>query len=121
MQVASTNVLVEATCTGWTVAQVFQHAVGGQIGYAAALTGEPCPDFVRAGRSGPRLGHRRSDGPAVATHAQVGPPPSSRSAGRSSSRCPRGTYVVALASDQGDDDVAVLLRYLGRDPCWSTS
>ncbi|GAB2919986.1 maleylpyruvate isomerase family mycothiol-dependent enzyme [Streptomyces heilongjiangensis] len=32
-------------CAGWTVTQVFQHAVGDQIGYAAALTGEPGPDF----------------------------------------------------------------------------
>ncbi|MEU5040364.1 TIGR03086 family metal-binding protein [Streptomyces griseorubiginosus] len=32
-------------CERWTVAQVFQHAVGDQIGFAAALTGEPGPDF----------------------------------------------------------------------------
>ncbi|MFF7258709.1 TIGR03086 family metal-binding protein [Streptomyces sp. NPDC008159] len=32
-------------CAEWTVTQVFQHAVGDQIGYAAALTGEPGPDF----------------------------------------------------------------------------
>ncbi|MFI6808991.1 TIGR03086 family metal-binding protein [Streptomyces luteogriseus] len=32
-------------CAGWTVARVFQHAVSDQIGYAAALTGEPGPDF----------------------------------------------------------------------------
>ncbi|MEV4859452.1 TIGR03086 family metal-binding protein [Streptomyces ossamyceticus] len=32
-------------CAGWTVTHVFQHAVGDQIGYAAALTGEPGPDF----------------------------------------------------------------------------
>ncbi|MDX3453820.1 hypothetical protein PV396_18005 [Streptomyces sp. ME02-8801-2C] len=35
----------DALREGWTVAQVFQHAAGGQIGYAAALTGEPGPDF----------------------------------------------------------------------------
>ncbi|WP_075738318.1 TIGR03086 family metal-binding protein [Streptomyces acidiscabies] len=32
-------------CEGWTVTQVFQHAVGDQIGYAAALTGGPGPGF----------------------------------------------------------------------------
>jgi hypothetical protein len=28
-------------------------------------------------------------------------------------------YTAALAPEQGDDDVAVLLRYLCRDPRWS--
>ncbi|MGW7496691.1 hypothetical protein ACWGKA_20635 [Streptomyces luteogriseus] len=31
---------------------------------------------------------------------------------------PRGAYVAALAPEQGDTDVAVLLRHLGRDPRW---
>jgi uncharacterized protein (TIGR03086 family) len=30
-------------CDKWTVTQVFQHAVGDQIGYAAAITGGPWP------------------------------------------------------------------------------
>jgi hypothetical protein len=34
-------------CAAWSVAQVFQHAVGDQIGYAAALTGEPGPTSTR--------------------------------------------------------------------------
>ncbi|MER7367681.1 TIGR03086 family metal-binding protein [Nonomuraea wenchangensis] len=29
-----------------------------------------------------------------------------------------GAYAAALAPEQGDDDVAALLRYLGRDPQW---
>ncbi|WP_449350883.1 TIGR03086 family metal-binding protein [Streptomyces shaanxiensis] len=32
-------------CERWTVTQVLQHAVGDQLGFAAALTGEPGPDF----------------------------------------------------------------------------
>ncbi|TMR09345.1 maleylpyruvate isomerase family mycothiol-dependent enzyme, partial [Nonomuraea turkmeniaca] len=32
-------------CSSWTVTQVFQHAVGDQLGFAAALTGEPGPSF----------------------------------------------------------------------------
>ncbi len=32
-----------------------------------------------------------------------------------------GAYTAALAPEQGDDDVAVLLRHLGRDPRWSAS
>ncbi|TMR10418.1 TIGR03086 family protein, partial [Nonomuraea turkmeniaca] len=32
-----------------------------------------------------------------------------------------GAYAAALAPAQGDDDVAALLRYLGRDPHWSAS
>lgn len=32
-------------CAAWNVTQVLQHAVGDQIGFAAALTGEPGPTF----------------------------------------------------------------------------
>ena len=32
-------------CEKWTVTQVLQHAVGDQIGYAAAITGGPGPTF----------------------------------------------------------------------------
>lgn len=34
---------------------------------------------------------------------------------------PRGAYTAALSPGEGDDDVAVLLRYLGRDPLRSVS
>src|SRR5947209_19175249 len=40
-------------CTEWTVTQVFQHAVGDQLGYASFLTGGPLPDedpFAPSGR-----------------------------------------------------------------------
>jgi uncharacterized protein (TIGR03086 family) len=32
-------------CADWNVTQVFQHAAGDQLGYAAFITGEPGPDF----------------------------------------------------------------------------
>ncbi|UBU17150.1 TIGR03086 family metal-binding protein [Nonomuraea gerenzanensis] len=32
-------------CAGWSVAHVLQHAAGDQVGFAAALTGEPGPAF----------------------------------------------------------------------------
>lgn len=32
-------------CERWTVAQVLQHAAGDQVGYAAAITGEPGPGY----------------------------------------------------------------------------
>ncbi|MDX2908572.1 hypothetical protein [Streptomyces griseiscabiei] len=32
-----------------------------------------------------------------------------------------GAYTAALTPGHRDDDVAVLLRYLGRDPGWSAS
>ncbi|MBB4710234.1 uncharacterized protein (TIGR03086 family) [Streptomyces luteogriseus] len=161
-------------CTGWTVAQVFQHAVGDQIGYAAALTGEPGPDFDPFDPSGEMEGVDPEaflgDGLARAAHAWAGVdrdaaevptpvPPHKMSPWSGSAACgldaavhawdiavatgrpspltpelarlllriareiveplrPRGAYVAALAPEQGDDDVAVLLRYLGRDPRW---
>ncbi|QZZ24991.1 maleylpyruvate isomerase N-terminal domain-containing protein [Streptomyces sp. ST1015] len=43
-------------CEGWTVTQVFQHAVGDQIGYAAALTGGPGPGFDPFAPSGDLAG-----------------------------------------------------------------
>ncbi|MFH9990559.1 TIGR03086 family metal-binding protein [Streptomyces luteogriseus] len=161
-------------CACWTVAQVFQHAVGDQIGFAAALTGEPGPAFDPFDPSGEMEGVAPEafleDALARAAHAWAGvdrdaaevptpvPPhkmsPWSGSAacgldaavhawdiavatGRPSPLTPRlarlllgiareiveplrpyGAYGAALAPEQGDDDVAVLLRYLGRDPRW---
>jgi uncharacterized protein (TIGR03086 family) len=32
-------------CSGWTVAQVLQHAAGDQLAYSASITGGPGPDF----------------------------------------------------------------------------
>ncbi|MEO3790247.1 maleylpyruvate isomerase N-terminal domain-containing protein [Nonomuraea sp. B10E15] len=32
-----------------------------------------------------------------------------------------GAYAAALETEPGDDEVAVLLRYLGRDPRWAPS
>ncbi|MEV7890704.1 maleylpyruvate isomerase N-terminal domain-containing protein [Streptomyces sp. NPDC002817] len=162
---------------GWTVAQVFQHAVGDQGGYAAALTGEPGLDFNPFDPSGDMEGvdpvafledalaraakawagidrdvaevptpvppHELSPwsgsaarGLDTAVHAwdiamATGrPPPLTPELARSLLKIareiveplrPRGAYVAALVPKQGDDDVAVLLRYLGRDPRRSTS
>lgn len=164
-------------CAGWTVAQVFQHAVGDQIGFAAALTGEPGPDFNPFAPSGDMEGVDPAafleDALARAAKAWAGadrdaaevpvpPPPHKLSPWSGSAACgldaavhawdiavatgrpspltpelarpllkvareiveplrPRGAYTAALAPDEGDDDVAVLLRYLGRAPLWSAS
>ncbi|WP_328752844.1 TIGR03086 family metal-binding protein [Streptomyces sp. NBC_00285] len=164
-------------CEGWNVAQVFQHAVGDQIGFAAALTGEPGPGFDPFDPSGEMEGVYPSafleDGLARAARAwaevdrnaaEVATPvpphrmsPWSGSAacgldaavhawdialatGRPSPLTPElarpllrvareiveplrsyGAFAAALAPERGDDDMAVLLRYLGRDPRWSTS
>ncbi|MCX4853822.1 TIGR03086 family metal-binding protein [Streptomyces canus] len=164
-------------CEGWSVAQVFQHAVGDQIGFAAALTGEPGPDANPFDPSGEMEGVDPAafleDALARAAKAWAGvdrdavevpvpvPPhrlsPSSGSAAcgldaavhawdiaRATGRQPPltpglarplleaarqiveplrayGAYAAALAPERGDDDVALLLRYLGRNPRWSAS
>ncbi|MEU0411192.1 TIGR03086 family metal-binding protein [Streptomyces griseorubiginosus] len=164
-------------CAHWTVAQVFQHAVGDQIGFAAALTGEPGPDFDPFAPSGELDGVDPTafleDALARAAKAWAGvdrdaaevpvpvPPhklsPWSGSAacgldaavhawditaatGRPSALTPDlarpllevareiveplrayGAYAAALTPEQADDDVAILLRHLGRDPRWSAS
>ncbi|MFD8237262.1 TIGR03086 family metal-binding protein [Streptomyces sp. NPDC059696] len=164
-------------CAEWTVAQVFQHAVGDQIGFAAALTGEPGPDFDPFAPSGAMEGVDPAtfleDALARAAKAWAGVAPDiaevatpvpphtmspwsgsaacgldaavhawdiARATGRPSPLTPElarpllevareiveplrsyGAYAAVLAPEQGDDDVAVLLRHLGRDPRWSAS
>ncbi|SPE99738.1 TIGR03086 family metal-binding protein [Streptomyces sp. MA5143a] len=164
-------------CAEWTVTQVFQHAVGDQIGYAAALTGEPGPDFDPFAPSGDLEGADPvaflEDALARAAKAWAGAdrdaaevpvpvPPHKLSPWSGSAACgldaavhawdiaratggpspltpelarpllkvakeiveplrPYGAYAAALTPDEGDDDVAVLLRHLGRDPHWSAS
>ncbi|MBP5880351.1 TIGR03086 family metal-binding protein [Streptomyces scabiei] len=162
-------------CGEWTVTQVFQHAVGDQIGFAAALTGEPGPDFDPFAPSGELEGADPAvlleDALARAAKAWAGVdrgtaevpvpvPPHRLSPWSGSAACgldaavhawdiaratgrpspltpesarpllevareiveplrPYGAYAAALAPEQGDDDVADLLRYLGRDPHWT--
>ncbi|WP_216590012.1 TIGR03086 family metal-binding protein [Streptomyces brasiliscabiei] len=164
-------------CEGWSVAQVFQHTVGGQIGYAAALTGEPGPDFDPFAPSGQMegvdpaafledaLARTAKAWAAVdrdATEVPVPVPPHRMSLWSASAACgldaavhawdiavatgrpspltpelarpllkiareiveplrPHGAYTAALTTEQGDDDVADLLRYLGRDPHWRSA
>ncbi|MFE2214469.1 TIGR03086 family metal-binding protein [Streptomyces canus] len=164
-------------CEGWSVAQVFQHAVGDQIGFAAALTGEPGPDFNPFDPSGEMEGvdpaafledalaraakawagvdrdaaevpvpvppHRLSPwsgSAACGLDAAVHAWDIARGTGRRSPLTPGlgrplldvarqiveplrayGAYAAALAPERGDDDVALLLRYLGRNPRWSAS
>lgn len=162
-------------CEGWNVTQVLQHAVGDQIGYAAALTGGPGPGFNPFEPSGELEGADPAafleDALARAAKAFAGVdreaaqvpvpvPPHRLSPWSGSAACgldaavhawdlaaatsrpspiapelarpllevagqiveplrPYGAYAAALAPGQADDDVAVLLRYLGRDPHWS--
>lgn len=164
-------------CAAWTVTQVFQHAVGDQIGFAAALTGEPGPDFNPFDPPGElegadpaayledALGRAAKAWAAVdrdATDVPVPVPPHKLSPWSGSAACgldaavhawdlalatgqpspltaelarpllriakeiveplrAYGAYATALDPDQGDDDVAVLLRYLGRDPHWAVT
>ncbi|WP_264933285.1 TIGR03086 family metal-binding protein [Streptomyces sp. A012304] len=163
-------------CAAWTVTQVLQHAVGDQIGYAAALTGEPGPAFDPFAPSGEMEGADPAafleDALARAAKAWAGVdrdvaevptpvPPHRLSPWSGSAACgldaavhawdiavatgqpspltpelarpllkiareiveplrPRA-YTAALTPEPGDDDVAALLRYLGRDPRWSVS
>jgi uncharacterized protein (TIGR03086 family) len=163
-------------CAGWTVAQVFQHAVGDQLGFAAALTGEPGPSFNPFDPSGvleedpvafmeaalarsakawaavdrdaaevptPVPPHKMSPwsgSTACALDAAVHAWDIAVATGRPSPLTPElarpllavakeiveplrawGAYAAALAPEPGDDDVALLLRYLGRDPHWTAS
>lgn len=163
-------------CADWNVTQVLQHAVGDQIGYAAALTGEPGPGFNPFAPSGDLAGVDPAvfleDALARAAKAFAGVdrdlaeipvpvPPHKLSPWSGAAACgldaavhawdiavatgrpspltpelarplltisreiveplrPRA-YAAALAPERSDDDVAVLLRYLGRDPHWSAS
>ncbi|MGW3342414.1 TIGR03086 family metal-binding protein [Nonomuraea rubra] len=161
-------------CAGWSVAHVLQHAAGDQIGFAAALTGEPGPSFDPFAPSGVIDGDPRallkdalarsarawagvdreaaavptpvpphkltpwSGSAACALDAGVhawdialacgGPSPLTPELARPLLKVAReiveplrawGAYAPELAARPGDDDVAALLRYLGRDPLWT--
>ncbi|MCK2218852.1 TIGR03086 family metal-binding protein [Actinomadura sp. ATCC 31491] len=161
-------------CAGWSVTHVLQHAAGDQIGFAAALTGEPGPDFDPFSPSGDLDGDPRAFLEAALTRsaaawaavdrdaAEVATPVPphkmapwsgmaacaldagvhawdiAMAAGAPSPLTPElarplmtvareiveplrawGAYAAALAPEQGDDDAAALLRYLGRDPRWT--
>ncbi|WP_188194828.1 TIGR03086 family metal-binding protein [Nonomuraea sp. SYSU D8015] len=163
-------------CAGWSVTKVFQHAVGDQIGFAAALTGEPGPDFNPFDPSGvleedpsafleAALARSAKAWAAVDRDAAEVPtpvPPHKMSPWSGSAACgldaavhawdiamavgapspltPElavplmkvakeiveplrawGAYATALEPEPGDDDVAALLRYLGRDPRWTAA
>ncbi|TMR93514.1 TIGR03086 family metal-binding protein [Nonomuraea basaltis] len=161
-------------CAGWSVTKVFQHAVGDQIGFASALTGEPGPSFNPFDPSGvleedpaafledalarsakawagvdrdaaevptPVPPHKMSPwsgSTACALDAAVHAWDIAMAAGAPSPLTPElaqpllrvakeiveplrawGAYAAALEPETGDDDVATLLRYLGRDPHWT--
>ncbi|MFI7699749.1 TIGR03086 family metal-binding protein [Nonomuraea sp. NPDC049480] len=163
-------------CAGWSATKVFQHAAGDQIGFAAALTGEPGPAFNPFDPSGvleedpsafledalarsakawagvdreaaevptPVPPHKMSPwsgsaacGLDAAVHAwdiamAVGAPsPLTPELARPLLKVAKeiveplrawGAYAAALEPEPGDDDVAELLRYLGRDPHWTAA
>ncbi|MEV4168174.1 TIGR03086 family metal-binding protein [Nonomuraea sp. NPDC049709] len=163
-------------CDGWSVTKVFQHAVGDQIGFAAALTGEPGPSFNPFDPSGVLEGDPRAfleDALSRSAKAWAGVdreaaevptpvPPHKMSPWSGSTACALdaavhawdiamatgspspltpevarplltvareiveplrawGAYAAELEPREGDDDVAALLRYLGRDPHWTAS
>ncbi|MEV5891617.1 TIGR03086 family metal-binding protein [Nonomuraea fuscirosea] len=163
-------------CADWNLAQVFQHAVGDQIGFASALTGEPGPAFnpfepsgeldgdpaavledalVRSARAWAGVDREAEEVPtpvpphkmspwsgsaACALDAGVHAWDIAMATGRPSPLTPElarplmkvakeiveplrawGAYAAALTPEEGDDDVAALLRYLGRDPHWTAS
>ncbi|MEV4112505.1 TIGR03086 family metal-binding protein [Nonomuraea sp. NPDC049695] len=163
-------------CSAWDVTQVLQHAAGDQIGFAAALTGEPGPAFNPFEPSGELAGDPAAfteDALARSARAWAGVdrgalevptpvPPHKMSPWSGSAACALdaavhawdiavatgqaspltpdlarpllkvareiveplrawGAYAAVLEPEPGDDDVAVLLRYLGRDPRWTPS
>ncbi|MEV1178147.1 TIGR03086 family metal-binding protein [Nonomuraea sp. NPDC049784] len=163
-------------CSAWDVTQVLQHAAGDQIGFAAALTGEPGPAFNPFDPSGELEGDPAAfteDALARSARAWAGVdrdaaqvptpvPPHKMSPWSGSTACALdaavhawdiavatgqaspltpdlarpllkvaqeiveplrawGAYAAVLEPEQGDDDVAALLRYLGRDPGWTPS
>ncbi|MFI6732136.1 TIGR03086 family metal-binding protein [Nonomuraea sp. NPDC050451] len=163
-------------CAAWNVTQVLQHAVGDQIGFAAALTGEPGPAFnpfepsgeleadpaafteealARSARAWAGVDRTAAEVPtpvpphkmspwsgstACALDAAVHAWDIAAATGQASPLTPDlarpllevameiveplrawGAYAPALGSEPGDDDVAALLRYLGRDPRWTPS
>ncbi|MGV9375361.1 TIGR03086 family metal-binding protein [Nonomuraea sp. NPDC003707] len=163
-------------CAAWNVTQVLQHAVGDQIGFAAALTGEPGPTFnpfepsgapetdptaftedalVRSARAWAGVDRSAVEVPTPVPPHKMSPWSGSTACaldaavhawdiavatGQASPLMPElarpllkvameiveplrawGAYAPALEAEPGDDDVAALLRYLGRDPRWTPS
>ncbi|MFC5832125.1 TIGR03086 family metal-binding protein [Nonomuraea insulae] len=158
-------------CANWSVAQVFQHAVGDQLGFASALTGEPGPAYnpfeptgeldgdpmevlqdalSRSARAWADVDREAAEVPTPVPPHKMSPWSGSTACaldagvhawdlaiatGRPSPLTPElarpllkvareiveplrawGAYAPALEPQEGDDDVAALLRYLGRDP-----
>ncbi|MGN9839992.1 TIGR03086 family metal-binding protein [Nonomuraea sp. H19] len=163
-------------CAGWSVTKVLQHAAGDQIGFAAALTGEPGPAFNPFDPSGVLEGDSSAfleDALARSAKAWAGVDPEAAevatpvpphkmspwsgstacaldaavhawdiavATGQASPLTPElatpllqvareiveplrawGAYAAALEPEASDDEVAALLRYLGRDPHWTAS
>jgi uncharacterized protein (TIGR03086 family) len=163
-------------CAGWSVTKVLQHAAGDQIGFAAALTGEPGPAFDPFDPSGvleqdpsafledalarsakawagvdrdaaqvptpvpPHAMTPWSGSAACALDAGVHAWDIAMAVGAPSPLTPElavpllqvakeiveplrawGVYAAALEPEPGDDEVAALLRYLGRDPRWTAA
>ncbi|MGW0804634.1 TIGR03086 family metal-binding protein [Nonomuraea sp. NPDC002799] len=163
------------SCSGWSVAKVFRHAAGDQLGFASALTGEPGPSFdpfdppggpvanpsqvleEALARSAAAWAAVDPDAAEVATPvpphkmtpwsgstacaldaavhawdiavATGGPSPLTPELARPLLKVAKeiveplrawGAYAAALPAETGDDDVATLLRYLGRDPRGTT-
>ncbi|MFF4614812.1 TIGR03086 family metal-binding protein [Nonomuraea jabiensis] len=163
-------------CSAWDVTQVLQHAAGDQIGFAAALTGEPGPTFnpfdpsgeleadasaftedalARSARAWAGVDRDAAEVPTPVPPHKMSPWSGSTACaldaavhawdiavatGQPSPLTPElarpllkvameiveplrawGAYAPALDSEPGDDDVAALLRYLGRDPRWTPS
>lgn len=172
--VADTDWNLPTPCAEWNVTQVLQHAVGDQLGFAAAITGGPWPSEDPFAPSGTLTGSPESvteealqasaaAWSTIAKDAQDVPvpvPPGKLSAPVGAGACaldaavhawdiavatgqpspldPRlarelldvarqiveplrsfGAYAADLGQQHGDDDVAALLRYLGRDPNWA--
>lgn len=163
-------------CADWNVAQVLQHAVGDQLGFAAAITGGQGPTFNPFAPDG-----ELTEDPVAftasalalsaeawasvakdATEVAVPVPPNVLDAvtgvgacaldaavhawdiavatGRPQPLSPWvaseilvaakqiveplrawGAYAPALEALEDDDEIAALLRYLGRDPRWAAA
>ncbi|GAA1671238.1 hypothetical protein GCM10009830_16540 [Glycomyces endophyticus] len=161
-------------CSEWTVAQVLQHAVGDQLGFASAITGGDGPSWNPFAPSGEPIADpveftllgttAAADAwatiPEDAAEVPVPVPPNVLDAVTGVGACaldaavhawdiavatgqPQplsqwaageiliaakqiveplrawGAYAPAVDGAEGDDAVAELLRYLGRDPKWT--